>query len=142
MPFTATALMTIIQPAASSVTAVMFAVSDGATSASVAVAAGTVPDSMNTAVATSTDQPTKKPSTGPKARVTQEGRPGVRVAPVQVLKGQRGTEHDQAAIQQTRRSQHPDGGNQRRGRRRNAERRRGAGHPHDDRLGQSQRPGR
>ena len=63
--------MTIIQPAASSVTAVMFEVRAGAMSASVAVAAGTVPDSMNTAVATSTDQPTKKPSTGPKARVTQ-----------------------------------------------------------------------
>src|SRR5579872_5386709 len=71
MPLMVTALMMITQAAATIVTAVTLETHAGATSDKVAVAAGTVPETMDTACVINTDQPAKKPRTGPKARLTQ-----------------------------------------------------------------------
>src|ERR1700693_5197102 len=70
MPLRITALTASSQPAATAVTHAGSAARDSATSNSVAVAAGTVPETMNTADATSNAHPAKKPSVGLNTRLT------------------------------------------------------------------------
>src|SRR5437870_4177863 len=70
MPLTITALTASNHPAATIATLTGSLASLALISSSVAVAAGMVPETMNTAEATSSDQPAKKPSTGPNALLT------------------------------------------------------------------------
>jgi hypothetical protein len=67
------------------------------------------------------------------------GGASVGIHPVKLPERERDAEHDHAAVQQARRREHADRRNQRRGRGRGAERRRGARDPHDHGLAEAER---